>query len=228
MSIIATSEWKHSFPLKGECPWAYEEGAYIEKESACTFPDGSKPGNFETLENCVEENKCKFNVGDERQMVVLRDPRAVAVSLYYWKGVFKDVDQHGKPLETVDHYVLRVFPILCQWISVRYILFLDYFVEQSAFFWYEDMMTNPVEYHRKWLAFVGLHLPERELELMAERALHGELDFEVKGFDSHPGSVSRENRTSFRDELRNETLVKMDPILRQWLPQVFLTKLNIL
>lgn len=195
--------------------------------SVCTFADGSRPSNYGEIWDCMEENRCHLTAGDVEQMAVFRDPRAVAVSTYFWKSVYNNVDDNGQPVETVDDYALRVLPILCQWIAVRHILFGEYLAEQSTIFWYEDIKAHPVEYHRKWLASVGLHLPLRELQVAAEAALRGEFDFQIKGFDPHPGSSSHPQNRTFRDGLMDDTLVQMDPILRQWLPPVFLSKLGV-
>lgn len=227
MSILAQSREKHRFPVNKACSWAHGGGVDVEVPSVCTFADGSKPSDYMEIWHCMEENRCHLTAGDVQQMAVFRDPRAVAVSTYFWESVYNIVDDNGQPLETVDDYALRILPILCQWIAVRHILFGEYLPEQSTIFWYEDIMTSPVEYHRKWLASVGLHLPVRELESAAEIALRGEFDFSVKGFDLHPGSSTHPQNRTYRDELADDTLAKMVPILRQWLPPVFLSKIGV-
>lgn len=181
----------------------------------------------------MEKNRCQLTAGDQQQMVIFRDPRAVAVSTYFFKEVYKKVDDNGQHLETVDDFALRVLPILCQWTAVRHILFGEYLADQSTIFWYDDMKADPIGYHRRWLASVGLQLPMRELKATAKAAVRGEFDFWTKGVDAHPqpessSNSSQQNRTtSLSDELRNETLVQMDPILRQWLPPVFLSRLGL-
>lgn len=224
--MSAKSGAKHTLPVASDgCSYTHGRGVEVTKEYACIFPDGSTPSDFEEQRNCVEENRCHLTAGDEQQMVIFRDPRSVAVSTYYWNWKYNAKSENPR---SIDDYALGILPILCQWISIRYVLFLEYLAEQSAFFWYEDMKTNPIEFHRRCLAFVGLHLPESELEIAAEIALSGDFDFGTKGLDDHHGaSTEHRNTTNLKDELTEETLVEMDRILEQWLPPPFPLKLDI-
>lgn len=176
----------------------------------------------------MEENQCPIIANNIHQLAIFRDPRAVAVSTYYFRHVYERVHTNGDPIMTVDTYATRILPIVCQWIAVRHILFGEYLAERSTVFWFEDIKADPVKYHRAWLALAGLHLPVRELEIAVEKSVRGELDFHTKGIDPHPGSPSdgAQNRT-FWDELRPDTLSRMERILRKWLPPVILSKLDV-
>lgn len=200
----------------------------VNAKHVCLFADGSRPQNYREIVDCVKESQCPITASDMHQLVIFRDPREVAVSTYYFTNEYTKLLPNGEPRETVDAYALRILPILCEWISVRHIVFGEYLAKNSTAFWYDEIKSDPVEYHRAWLALVGLHLPVRELGIAVERAVHGELDFHTKGFDPHPGlSTDHPRNRTLEAQLRNDTLPRMEPILQQWLPPVFLSKLGI-
>lgn len=176
---------------------------------------------------------------DERlQFVILRDPRAEAVSTFLYEQQHADAMQvHGSVgagLDTVDEFVLATLPVLCQWVSLRYILFDGLLSRQSTIFWYDDAMEDVSKWHRDWLASVGLHLPSTIVEAMVDVDLRGEFDFDTRrGKNDHPEDDTEQVRgetgatSTWRDRLRPDTLVEMDRIVQQWLPPVILSKIGV-
>ena len=82
---------------------------------------------------------------------------------------------------------------------------------------------------RDSLSFVGLRLLN-EVVFDLARTASGEGDmFGVyrKGIDQHPGTVAPTNRTSFRDELNEESLAVMDDVVRALLPPVLLKRFGV-
>ncbi|CAN0434111.1 unnamed protein product, partial [Scytosiphon promiscuus] len=97
--------------------------------------------------------------------VVLRDPRLVVVSTYYF------MKSHNRPgLGDLDDFVARGLPVLCQWIAVRHILFSGIIRHQSIAFWYHDALADPLEWYYRFYDFVGLQLPHPTVNGAAEDA----------------------------------------------------------
>lgn len=116
------------------------------------------------------------------------------------------------------------------WISLRYFLFSETLADRSKLFWYDDHEADPVDWHGRFLAFVGLNIPLREVVDMAMIASDGGsidtvLDFKAKGIDNHPGA--NESRTTFRDDLGPDSLAMMDDVMRKWVPPVMLKRFGI-
>lgn len=218
---------KHTLPVPKTCSWWHPTGVAVVKSTICRFPDGSKPKGYEDIWTCMAQSNCPITAGDELQMAVFRDPRAVAVSTYFWLHMYKKVDGNGRLMETLDAFALRVLPVLCQWTTIRFILFNEYLSEQSTVFWYEDARAEPLLWHRNWLASVGLNLPLEVLQTATETALRGEFDFRVKGFDQHPGRDEEASRRTLHETLRNDTLHSMEPIMRLWLPPTLLARFGV-
>lgn len=181
--------------------------------------------------------RVSYAVSDRRpQFVIMRDPRAQALSTFYHEKVHsrsKHAKTVGNGEHTLGEFMLSVLPHLCHWMTIRYFLFAGTLAEQSTFLWYEDAMVNTSEWHFDWLASAGLHLPQPVLEHMAEGALHQEFQFMRQGLNEHPGqedqSVRREgqplNPRSWKSEISPDLMEKMDAIMRQWLPPVIRSKI---
>lgn len=184
------------------------------------------------LWKCVEEAECSFN-DDRLQMAVLRDPRAVAVSAYFQllRQESPRISEEREAFKSVDNFFQTHLHVICMWISIRYLLFTVYMADSSAVFWYDEAVADPVDWHRRYLAFVGIHLQPDQVVEMARRAGGGGsiLGYPSKGIDAHPGGVegAATSTRTFRDELSAESLAMMDDVLRQWLPPVILARLDL-
>lgn len=160
----------------------------------------------------------------------------MAVSTYFYLKAhgreFKVGFGEGEDLEqelTVDEYVVRMIDILCQWVSIRYLLHATgHTWERSTFFWYDDGMSDPFNWHRSFLGSVGMQMPLSVVSNATNAALRNDFGFKTKGgLDEHPGAKGvAKNATSrsYKDEVRPDTLRVMDDAMRTWLPPVLQTK----
>ena len=232
MSIITSDKLKHKLPVNNKCAFSHndmiEVGAGNQDGNAskppCTFADGTHANTYEDLWRCMKEAECVIT-DDWLQMAVLRDPRLVIVSSFYHIMVH----YKSNPFGTLDEFVTRELPIMCQWLAVRYILFTGILGDQSMQFWYEDAMVDPLAWHYHWLHLVGLQLPLGVVEATAQAAVDDNIAFAHKTVDSHPGenSTTGEGPRRFEDEVSSETVDLADDMLRTWLPPVLLERFGV-
>lgn len=142
----------------------------------------------------------------------------------------------GGELETLDEFALAIAPVLCQWVTVRYLLFSAILESKSTLFWYGDAFRDAPKWHYEWMAAVGVHLPTPIVEAMADAALREDFQFDTSGKNDHPGVIAFKKSEESRQEtqtptwqelLRPETLEELDVIARKWLPPAVLIKLNV-
>lgn len=218
---------KHTLPVDEKCPWQHIDNLANEK-IPCKFKDGREPQNYEELSLCVEERYCRVQ-SRGLQLVVFRDPRPMTVSSYFFLKAHPDIAQYR--VETVDDYVNRMLPILCQWVGIRYIVFQERLKEQSEIFFYSEALADPLAWHHQFLQWVGLQLPDPLIEAAADAAVRHTFSFDTKGgMDKHPGSLALQSANttrSYRDDLAQETLDGMDDVLRTWLPPPLLEKFGL-
>jgi len=165
----------------------------------------------------------------------MRDPRAGTVSTFFHQEKFpssKKPNNIGGDIHTLDEFTLAIAPVLCQWVTIRYLLFSVILGSKSAFFWYDDAFLDAHRWHFEWMAAVGVHLPEPVIESMADTALREDFDFQTMGKNSHPGAIvvkkpEKTHTPSWQELLRPETLVALDVIARKWLPPAVLEQLNV-
>lgn len=164
-------------------------------------------------------------------MAVFRDPRPMAMSAYY------HIKRHPKLLHlagnggTMEAYIVRVLPIMSQWVAIRHILFEDFLSTRSTSFWYHDALTHPRVWHDRWLDLAGLHPPLSVVENALTNALEGNFSFGVKQRDKHPGA---ENKVltglkvrRFEDEVSTELLKMADNVLHTWLSPTLLAEIGV-
>lgn len=163
-------------------------------------------------------------------MAVLRDPRPMSVSAYYHKHSHTKTDW-PRTNTTVEAFVEKTLPIMCQWVAVRYILFGDLMSGQSMLFWYHDALVFPRAWHDRWLDFAGLVPPVSVVEDAIANALEGNFSFGVKRRDKHIGAnvelVTGVEMRKFEDEVSPELLQTADTVLRTWLPLALLVKIGV-
>ncbi len=141
-------------------------------------------------------------------------------------------ERHKVDGVSVDDFVLEILPTTCKWVAVRYFLFAEVLAPKSSLFWYNDAENRPEEWHHQFFDFVGLNLPSwvviRAADVAVGRATDKRLArFPAKGLDPHSGGEAPVVERSYRDEVSPETLLRMDDILRVWLPPVLLEKFGV-
>lgn len=166
---------------------------------------------------------------DRLQFVVLRDPRAVAVSTYFHMKVHPTKQSGNNPVfnANLDDGVMMLLPETCKWLAIRHILFEGLMPDQSAVFWYQDAEENPLRWHYRWTTLAGLQLPSCLMEEMATAAASGAFNFKVAGKNEHPGGEKEMTNRTWRDEVSPELLADMDAVLNRWLPTTYLARLGV-
>ncbi|CAM9543380.1 unnamed protein product [Discosporangium mesarthrocarpum] len=215
---------KHTLPLSDACSFLHQleetvgasRVAMPTDKPPCTntttSSGGGTLGNAEDVEECVKDLLQGCVASDSRmQMTILRDPRAVAVSGYFNLVAQGLVDQEE---QGVDDWVLSVISYLCWKTVLRYTLFRGLLRRNSAVFFYEDMQEDPTSFLQDMLQTWGLNMPLEVARQATEcrRAI----------YNVHPGGVAGQSNTtqasSFRDELREDTVEQLNEYLRRALP----------
>lgn len=114
VSIALHGTNKHRLPVPKNC--TVQHGAGMPPTGVCTFSNGSRPGDYASLWQCMREAACPI-IDERNQMVIFRDPRSLVVSAYFYLLALSRTE------DTVDQFVARMLPTFCQWVAVRYILF---------------------------------------------------------------------------------------------------------
>lgn len=162
---------------------------------------------------------------DRPQLIVMRDPRPVAVSAYFHRLNGGILGSHV----TLPEYVFAILPKICMWVCIRYVLFAGVLGKQSTMYWYDEAVADPLAWHQTFLHSVGVHLPSSVVVNAKDAALRNEFDFVFKHKDRHMEGKGVENKVerSWQDELGPHSLEEVDKILRVWLPPVLLAKLGV-
>lgn len=175
----------------------------------------------------MQEAACELP-GEERFIAVFRDPRPVVVSTYFHMKLHDNPNL--RPNENIDDFAQRMLPTLCQWITLRFLLFEGMMGEtgRSISYWYHETQANPLRWYQQLYEFVGLRLPISVIEAATDAALRQDFQFRGPEQNQHPsGKPPSANRT-YVDEVKSETREKMDEIVRMWLPPLLRAKLGIL
>lgn len=179
--------------------------------------DGREVENHYDLWKCMHRAACDIT-DDRLQMVVIRDPRPTVVSTYFHHIRFNS----GGQLGTIEEFVEKMLPTICQWVAIRHILFDGFMSDKVAFFWYDRANEQPLEWHQRWYNFVGLNLPSSVVENAADFAKQ-----KTVVLNGHPGGAKATKSRDFRDEVDQALLLRLDDILRIWLPPVLLARLGV-
>lgn len=229
VQILVSAVRKHMLPIEESCGWYHRRGVTTPTDTVCLKLNGKPVKDRADLWKCVEDNDCMFN--DKRlQLAVLRDPRAITVSAYFQLIKQKSPRTTDRNLfKSVDHFFQAELSHVCMWVSIRYFLFTQLLSDRSAVFWYDEAVDDPYDWHGRYFAFVGLHLPIEEVATAAHTASRGGsiMGFPSKGIDEHPGGKAQSVARTFRDELNNISLSVMDDVLKQWLPPVVLRRFGL-
>lgn len=226
MTITLTNTDKHTLPVDASCAWYHKRGIAEEDAAVCNPVDGGAVAmNQAELWQCATDAACPI-IDNRLQLSVMRDPRAIAVSAYF--HILREYPQTMR-YASVDEYASAFLPAACKWLSIRYMLFSEMLGDRSLLAWYDDAQENPSEWHRRFLEFVGLRMPDEVVAVAVGDATGGgsRFGFPVKGIDRHQGGAEANPTRSFRDEISAETLENMDAVLRVWLPPAVLQHLGV-
>ncbi|CAM9747273.1 unnamed protein product [Pylaiella littoralis] len=230
VQIHYTQAGKHSFPIHRSCPWWHTPGLAAVGDG-CNTVHGRPVEEYADIWSCMQESSCQIT--DERvQFVAMRDPRAVAVSTYFWvpKHLRRDLvrDHHPALNHTLDEAVLEILEDVSRWTSVRDILFNGVMSDRSTIFWYEDAKSNPLEWHSRWAHMAGLHLPAAWVEDIAGLASNDIWAWLTMPMNQHPGGNPASANRTWRDEVSPEILDDIDDVLRRWLPPLLQARFGVL
>lgn len=231
VSIELSDADKHMLPVNMDCPYSHgkgidfgpiKDGEHLEKD-ACRPTDGGYINSQDDLWQCMHLSQCEFT--DEwLQMSVFRDPRPAVVSSYFHLKRTSKI-----PLPTLEEFVAKKLPIMCQWLAVRYTLFSGSLSHQSTEFWYRKALANPLAWHHTWFDMVGLQLPFNVVNATANGAVAYDFRFNKKHIDVHPGEEGKGDPgvRKFEDQVSPQVLHLADEVLRVWLPPVLLEQLGV-
>ncbi|CAN0369647.1 unnamed protein product, partial [Ectocarpus sp. 6 AP-2014] len=163
VEVAASTRFKHSFPVPESCRWQHD--AEIAKEGeGCGSVNGRPVENASDLWLCMKEASCEYS-DDSLQFAAMRDPRAVAVSTHFHVNSRKEENiGHPSLVKPLDEAVLLILPQICQFTTIRHILFDGQLSDRSKIFWYENAMRDPLGWHYRWASFAGLTLPANWIE----------------------------------------------------------------
>lgn len=120
VSITLSTLEKHTLPVKPTCPW-WHQNSVVSHGTGCKFVGSGKyqrpVENYHDVWQCVRESACS-PTDESLQMVILRDPRPMTVSSYYHQLIY-----YRQREGTIDEYVEKMLPTMCQWVALRHILF---------------------------------------------------------------------------------------------------------
>eukprot|EP00752_Nemacystus_decipiens_P005100 g4628.t1 len=228
VEIIMTDHHKHMLPVRGSCLWHHSNGLVVDKEE-CMSVANRPVQDHADLWNCVEQAGCE--IWDDRpQFVMMRDPRPMAVSSFFYVQTHPETrgGKHPALNMTVDDAVMMMLPGIARYIGLRFNLFQGLLERQSEVFWYDDALADPLRWHYRWLAFAGLNLPRSVVRAASDASVRGEFDFWTEGGpNKHPGGKDPSTKRSWKDEVSPELHAEMDEITRRWLPPAVLAKIGL-
>ncbi|CBN79477.1 hypothetical protein Esi_0254_0001 [Ectocarpus siliculosus] len=225
VSIMVSSLFKHDLPVPPSCPWQHVDNVTPENKG-CTTVNGRRVGNYTDTVECLQQHPCRI-VDDRIQMLILRDPRAVAVSSFF------HLKTHHHPFwkhltdESVDSFVLRMLPTICHFIHLRYLVLHEKLGGKTVEFTYDESLADPLQWHQRWLSSVGLTPPPGVVLQATNTSLRREYGFAGKGVDKHPGGKEATEKRTWEDEISHDVAEQLEGICREWLPPVLLEKFGI-
>ncbi|CAN0128844.1 unnamed protein product [Scytosiphon promiscuus] len=223
VEVSITGDSKHGFPVGKSCPWYHRPGIPRDGEG-CWMVGGRAVKNVSDLWGCMQEASCDFR--DRRQhFVAIRDPRAVAVSTYFYVRTHpRYYEDHFAQNHTLDETVKKILPQVSHLTALRHILFDGIVADRSEIFWYEDALEDPLDWHRRWMSLAGLLLPKAWTEHMVASVGTGKWATKI---NPHPGGKEVSVNRTWTDEVSPEIREEMDAILRIWLPGVLLARFGV-
>ncbi|CAM9399473.1 unnamed protein product, partial [Ectocarpus sp. 13 AM-2016] len=223
VEVAASTRYKHVFPVPKSCRWKHSNGI-LHVGEGCGSVNGVPVENAADLWLCMKEASCEYS-DDSLQFAVLRDPRAVAVSTYFYvqERPNSDFGQLSKG-KSLDEAVLLILPQVCQFTTIRHILFDGQMSDRSEVFWYEDALRDPVDWHYRWASLAGFSLPTTWMKDVNATLTKGQQEPKR---DRHPGGLEVSSNRTWELEVSPGIREEMDAILRTWLPGVLLARLGV-
>lgn len=191
---------------------------------SCPTPSADGPSISPFSAASLSRFSHKRAADDRLQLAPLRDPRAAAVSNYFYA---REKSARLHTTENVDEGVLEGLPSVAQWIALRHILFQGLLANSSEIFWYEDATEDPLDWHFRFTELAGLRLPVPWIKNMTSLRLEGHWVDRTTGLNPHPGGHEASETRTWRDEVSPDIIPEMNAIVRTWLPPVFLARLGI-
>lgn len=174
------------------------------------------------LWRCVEESDCTFNSDERLQLAVMRDPRAVTVSTYFY--LLRKNPELLKSFDfSLDTFFQRSLETTCMWTNIRHLLFTKLLADKSKAFVFEDMLLDSVDWYGWFFPFIGLEFPVDVIFEIAQSAN----ERSGRGINEHPGGRKAGGNQTFLEELGPESLAMMDDVVRVWLPPILLQSFGI-
>ncbi len=225
VSVSVSSLYKHDLPVSKTCPWQHVDDITPEGKG-CTSVAGQPVQNYTDTVRCLHENPCR--VTDSRQqMLILRDPRAVVVSSFFYLKLHPNSAGIARPGESLEEYALRMLPTMCRFVYLRYQLLQEQLPDRTVEFLYDESLEDPLRWHQRWLSFVGLTPPESVVQEATDTAERMEFGFTAHGVDNHIGGKEATKHRSWKDEVSPEVVGRLYEICLVWLPPVLLDKFGI-
>eukprot|EP00903_Cladosiphon_okamuranus_P005693 g5655.t1 len=225
VSISISSLYKHDLPVSKKCPWQHVDDITPEGEG-CTTVAGRLVQNHTDSAQCLHEHPCKIT--DRRlQMLILRDPRAVVVSSFFYLKTHESSAGRSRQPESVGEYAVRLLPTICRFVHLRWLLLQERMADRTVEFTYDESLADPLSWHERWLSSVGLTPPKSVVQEATDTALRGEFGFAGKGVDKHVGGKEATPARTWEDEVSAEVAEQLNDICRVWLPPVLLEKFGI-
>jgi len=175
---------------------------------------------------CLREKPCAI-ADNRQQMLILRDPRAVVVSSFFYLKLHPNSAGIARAGENLEDYALRMLPTMCRFVHLRYQLLQGNMPDKTVEFLYDESLTDPIRWHQRWLSFVGLSPPKSVVQNATDTAQRREFGFTAHGVDEHVGGKEATRHRSWKDEISPEVVRKMYEICLVWLPPVLLDKFGI-
>eukprot|EP00903_Cladosiphon_okamuranus_P015388 g14213.t1 len=223
---------KHSFPVSRGCPWQHIDNV-TPADAGCRTIDGRQhgrrvKGHMDTA-TCFDANPCKVAVDDrELQMLIMRDPRAVTVSTYFYLKRFPNAPARPIVGESIEDFVERMMPTICRYMHVRYLLLFEKMRDRTTSFFYDESWADPVGWHRSFLSMIGLFPLEDVVEKAADTAIRRDFGFKSPGVNPHLGGAAAVETRTWQDEVSDSLKDRMDEMCRLWLPPTLMKTLGIL
>lgn len=180
--------------------------------------------NHTDTAQCLRDNPCEFE-DSSLQMLVLRDPRAVAVSSFFYVKTYMANSGRLVPNESVGSFAVRMLPTICRFIHLRWLLLEEQMADKTVEFIYDDSLADPFGWHQRWLSSVGITPPKSVVQEATDAAVREEYGFTGKGIDKHPGGKEAKPIRRWQNEVR--VAKQLTDICRVWLPPVLLEKFGI-